>query len=103
VLAFLTSNEFGCKPFTRQQSQILRNETVLLKRGECFFYEKVRNAEVAGAKAVLIINSDNSPLQMSPMEGKEDEIKIPSFMISRTAGMHVLKTVRGGNHPCLQL
>ena len=38
-----------------------RNDIALVQRGTCFFGTKARNAEQAGAEAVIIFNQGNTP------------------------------------------
>lgn len=45
-------NRAGCKPFAETPS--VKGAVVLIPRGKCTFADKVRNAEAAGAKSVVV-------------------------------------------------
>ena len=58
-----------------------------LERGDCNFTVKVKNAQNAGAKAVVIYdNSGNNPITMG---GTDASITIPSILIKRTDGLYL--------------
>jgi len=61
-------------PFTNAAS--MAGKIVLVDRGDCFFTEKVRNAQDEGAIAVIVANNVSSG--MSPMGGSDASITIPS-------------------------
>ncbi|MEE4296350.1 MAG: S8 family serine peptidase, partial [Wenzhouxiangella sp.] len=70
----------------------------LLKRGDCFFVDKINNAEAAGAIAVIMINNvGGSPIVMGGVE----ETTIPGGMVSLTDGEEILAALRaaGGELP----
>ena len=59
-------------------------EVAVVERGECFFRDKARNAEAAGAAAVLIVDGEsNEPL--SATLGAPG-IEIPAMAVGATAG-----------------
>jgi PA domain-containing protein len=62
----------------------------LVNRGTCPFTQKVRNAQTAGASAVIVIN--NQPGDALRMDGVDPAITIPSVMVSSTHGA----TIRTG-------
>ncbi len=57
----------------------------LIDRGECFFLDKVRNAQDAGAVAVVVCNNEaGDPFPMgAPDDDDGDDIVIPAVMISQ--------------------
>jgi hypothetical protein len=56
----------------------------LIRRGDCTFVEKVKNAQNAGAIAVIMMNNvDGVPISMG---GDDLTITIPSVMISKDVG-----------------
>jgi Iap family predicted aminopeptidase len=59
-------------------------EVAVVRRGECFFRDKARNAEAAGAAAVLIVDaeSDEPPSATLGAPG----IRIPVMTVGATAG-----------------
>lgn len=63
---------------------------VVVDRGSCFFHDKVKRAEQRHASAVVIVNSDNGPLFPPHFYG-EDDVTIPSCLISRQDGNRLRK------------
>ena len=56
----------------------------IIRRGECAFVEKVKNAQDAGAIAVIMLNNvSGEPI---PMGGTDSSITIPAVMISKEYG-----------------
>lgn len=71
---------YGCT----EPDQDYTDQIVVLQRGTCYFYEKARLAESSGAKAVVIINTDNNVFIMSGLSDEEeqvDTITIPVVMV----------------------
>lgn len=66
----------------------ITNKIALIDRGDCFFVNKVYNAQLAGAKAAIIINNiPGAPFSMgSGGNGLDKLITIPSVMISQAFG-----------------
>jgi hypothetical protein len=79
-LMTLASNKFGCAAYTRQESLAINGSVVLVRRGECFFQQKVYNAQVAGAVAVVIGNHENTRFVMSVSD--QSIITIPSVLVT---------------------
>jgi hypothetical protein len=72
----------GCAAFA---PNALRNRVALINRGACPFVQKVKNAQNAGAKAVIIV--DNVPGGPPPnLGGSDPTITIPSVRISLEDG-----------------
>ena len=72
----------GCATLANP-SEIAGN-IALIERGDCFFVDKVHNAQDAGATAVIITN--NVPEGTVTMGGTNPDITIPSLMISLDDG-----------------
>lgn len=72
----------GCQTLLNPES--IRGKIAVIARGNCFFYEKVANAQAAGAIGVIITNTDTSLLSM----GGEPTtpIDIPAIMVNLTSG-----------------
>lgn len=66
----------------KESSDDFTGKIALVKRGGCFFFDKVKNAEKQGAKAVLIWN-DSSSVPFSPGYNGDDDTKLASAMIHR--------------------
>jgi hypothetical protein len=69
-------------------------------RGHCSFAEKVLHAQTAGAQALLVINSDETYLDMSL--GKEsgrqtEKYHIPSFLLPQSTGMTLMYDISRWN------
>jgi subtilisin family serine protease len=67
----------------------LSGKIALIDRGICFFVDKIRKAQAAGAIAVVMVN--NQPGAPIIMGGDADDITIPGVMISRADG-NVIKS-----------
>ncbi|WP_055443871.1 PA domain-containing protein [Lacinutrix himadriensis] len=72
--------ENGCNGFGPSAS----GKVALIRRGNCDFDIKVKNAEIAGAIAVIMMN--NVAGEPVPMGGDDTTIGIPSVMISKEDG-----------------
>jgi hypothetical protein len=72
----------GCESLIN--SSTISGKIAVVDRGECFFTEKVKNAQIAGAVAVLVVN--NNPTGLPPMGGDDATITIPSAGISQADG-----------------
>ena len=75
TMAVITEPENGCSEITNDAN----GKIALIVRGECFFTEKVINAQNAGAVAVVILNNQDGDVVMS---GDNEEITIPSAIVS---------------------
>lgn len=62
----------------------LAGRIALIDRGVCFFADKIRRAQQAGAIAVIMVN--NVAGQPIPMGGSDTDITIPGLMISQADG-----------------
>jgi hypothetical protein len=72
----------GCEPLVNGAE--VAGRIAVVDRGTCFFTEKVKNAQNAGALAVLVVN--NQPQGLPPMGGSDLTIVIPSVGISQADG-----------------
>lgn len=72
----------------------LNGKIALIFRGTCTFVTKFRNAQNAGAKAVIVVNNDNSSIFAMP--GPNNTISIPGVMISNDDGNAILNAINGG-------
>ncbi len=68
----------------------ISGKIALIERGQCDFTVKVKNAQNAGAKVVLVYQNDNSlPIIMG---GEDSTITIPAVMIARTIGNNIINS-----------
>jgi subtilisin family serine protease len=72
----------------------LSGNIALIDRGTCFFVDKIRRAQAAGAIAVVMVN--NQPGAPIIMGGDADDITIPGVMISRADGNVIKSQLAGG-------
>lgn len=73
-----TGNNLGCQALVNGAD--LLGKVALIDRGECPFVQKVFNAQQAGAIAVIVCNNNNDdPFAMG---GTNNDITIPSVMVS---------------------
>jgi hypothetical protein len=73
----------GCEPLTNGGA--IDGNVALIDRGTCAFTIKVKNAQNAGATAVII--ADNAPGQPAGLGGADPTITIPSLRITRNDGI----------------
>ena len=72
----------GCLPLGNPDQ--ISGNVALIERGTCFFTEKVRHAQDAGAIGVVITN--NEPDGVVTMAGDAEDILIPALMVSLDEG-----------------
>lgn len=88
------NNNDGCEALTNAAA--VSGRIALIVRGNCNFTVKVKNAQDAGAIAVLI---DNNAAGLPGMGGTDPTITIPSFGITQALGNNIRAqagTVTGG-------
>ncbi len=74
----ISNNSLGCDAILNAAD--VANNIVLIDRGNCTFVEKIQQAQLAGAKAVIIANNvSGNPMSMG---GTSNGINIPAIMIS---------------------
>lgn len=79
-------------PFTPGQ---FAGQAVLIRRGTCTFYEKSKNAQDAGAAAVVLYN--NSAGRFSPTVAGTPAISIPVVAVSDTEGVAINNAIASGS------
>jgi subtilisin family serine protease len=68
----------------------LAGKIALISRGTCSFSAKIRNAQAAGAVAVLMVNNVvGDPIAMG-QDGTPNQPTIPAYMLSRADGISLL-------------
>ena len=80
-----------CSEFSEATKQNIKGKIALIDRGDCYFVDKVHQAEKAGAKGVVIINNVYSPeyILIASYENATN-VNIPSCLISRRDGEHIV-------------
>ncbi|HTL18508.1 MAG TPA: S8 family serine peptidase [Patescibacteria group bacterium] len=89
-LAVVTDNgslTLGCAAFTPGS---LAGKIALISRGTCSFSTKIRDAQTAGASAVLVVNNQpGDPIEMGT-DGTPNQPTIPAYMLSQVDGAALL-------------
>lgn len=82
----------ACTPLSAANARVVRGNIALIDRGVCAFTIKVKNAQNAGAKAVMI--ADNTPaLPPAELAGVDPTITIPSARISQADGVAIKQAI----------
>ena len=81
-LELIEEDTFGCETYTED----LSDKIAFIYRGECSFYDKIYQAQLNGAKAVVIVNNEDGELFF--MTGGETAylVNIPAILISKSDG-----------------
>ncbi len=81
-----------------ENAEELAGKVAVIKRGQCMFTVKVRNAQNAGAKAVLIYNNKNKGYYYmgASKKDKAEDVSIPSYAISLRYGEQIMNAFGGG-------
>ncbi len=79
----------ACNPLANAAA--INGNIAVIERGTCFFVDKVKNAQNAGAIGVLMIN--NVPGTPIIMGGTDNTITIPAVMISKADGQAILNAL----------
>lgn len=83
----------ACVPFDANNRRAAKERIVMVFRGTCAFTVKVKNAQDAGAKAVLVVdNVVTSP--PAGLGGADPTIRIPSGRITFNDGVALLDAMR---------
>ncbi|MBT8261020.1 MAG: hypothetical protein KJN82_06880, partial [Bacteroidia bacterium] len=72
----------------------INGKIALVRRGNCTFVNKVKNAQNAGAIAVIVMN--NNPGEPIAMGGTDPTITIPAVMITQEDGDLIESTLQSG-------
>ena len=75
----------ACAPITN--INLVKDSYTLIERGTCTFYAKVRHAFEAGAKGVIVINTEKKGISIIPGgHYPTDDIDIPVVMVDKSDG-----------------
>jgi hypothetical protein len=74
----------GCEAFNAANAAAVLNNIALIRRGVCGFVIKVKNAQLAGARAVII--TDNVTASLSGLGGSDATITIPAVRVTLADG-----------------
>lgn len=81
----------GCNSLVN--SAAVNGNIALIRRRNCNFTVKVKNAQLAGARAVVIYSDDENPITMG---GSDNTITIPSIHIRRSLGLDIVAALNDG-------
>ena len=85
----------ACGPATNAAQ--LNGKIAVIKRGNCDFVLKVKNAQLAGASAVIIYNNDVTlPNTLVNMSGADATITIPAIFVTYNQGNAILAEMANG-------
>ena len=86
-LHYLPNTPYGCSPYLPSEKSILRNSYIVVKRGECTFYEKTIHAQDAGARAVIVVSDEDHLFQPAiPSENALEEVNITCLLVTKESG-----------------
>lgn len=91
-----TNSNSGCNAVTNPAA--INGKIAMVDRGGCPFVQKTRNAQAAGAVAVLVVNNTNGPLitlGINPNDPANDVV-IPTVMISSANGNSIKAQLGNG-------
>ncbi|MGG6229660.1 thrombospondin type 3 repeat-containing protein [Tenacibaculum sp. SDUM215027] len=87
--------EDGCDAITNAAE--LNGKIAVIRRGTCNFSVKAKNAQDAGAVAVIIVNNENTaPFNMAAGDGSES-VTIPAVMINQEIGDAIITKLSTGS------
>lgn len=83
-----TGSGLACTPLDATNAAAVNGKIALVDRGTCAFTVKVKNAQLAGAKAVIV--ADNAVGTPPPdLAGADDTITIPAVRITQADGVEL--------------
>lgn len=82
----------ACEPLSAANASAVRGNIALIDRGVCAFTIKVKNAQNAGAKAVMIADN-TAALPPGELAGTDPTITIPSARISQADGVAIKQAI----------
>ncbi len=81
---------FGCQPLVNGTE--VSGKIAVIDRGDCFFVDKVRHAQDAGARGVIIVHNESG---LPPdLGGSDPSIEIPSVRIGKKDGKKIKRVLR---------
>lgn len=87
-LAIATSNNGATVDGCTAIDDSMVGKIAVMRRGSCNFTDKVKNAQVAGAVAAIIVQTENAP--PFTMGGSDPTISIPSVMVEKNFGDSII-------------
>lgn len=90
ALAVVTGTTNGLSTACAALNASLSGAIALISRGECAFSQKIRNAQSAGAVAVLVANNQQGDPTAMASDGTPNQPTIPAYMVSLDTGQAIL-------------
>ncbi len=90
ALAVVTGTTNGLSTACAALNVSLSGAIALISRGECAFSQKIRNAQSAGAIAVLVANNQQGDPTAMASDGTPNQPTIPAYMVSLDTGQAIL-------------
>ncbi|WP_428743419.1 thrombospondin type 3 repeat-containing protein [Tenacibaculum sp.] len=88
------TTEDGCETITNASE--LNGKIAVIRRGSCNFSAKAKNAQDAGAIAVIVVNNATTPpFNMAAGDGA-GEVSIPAVMIGKEDGDAIITAISSG-------
>mmetsp|Transcript_231 Transcript_231/g.476 ORF Transcript_231/g.476 Transcript_231/m.476 type:complete len:685 (+) Transcript_231:162-2216(+) len=79
----------GCQVSARdKKKRVYRDSIVLVQRGVCPFIAKALNAQDAGAKGIVIVNTEENIFPIK--DPQAEKVQIPVVMVSKSHGRDIL-------------
>ena len=85
----------ACTPLNAQNTKAVNGKIALVRRGDCGFIVKVKNAQNAGAIGVIV--TDSVPGPVTGMGGVDPTITIPSLRVTQADGIEIVSSLRVRN------
>ncbi|BBB32384.1 hypothetical protein TTHT_0819 [Thermotomaculum hydrothermale] len=104
-LADYTTDDEACNPLDGID---LSGKAVLVKRGDCYFCQKIKHCQDAGAAAVIVYNSypDDDPdhggiinMDVGPSQNCPYALNIPGFFIKNSDGVALKQVLASSTSP----
>ncbi|CAI5929857.1 unnamed protein product [Closterium sp. NIES-64] len=108
VIVYLQNNKAGCTKLSKSEAfkkGVGQRPTILMvDRGDCYFSQKVWYAQLGGASAVLVADTDTESLvtMEAPVDDQDTDsyvnnITIPSALIEKATGDKIRSALSSGN------
>ena len=90
-MLFDIKNQLGCEKFNREAREdplIGESPFIMVRQGNCSFFDKVSNIENSGGHLAIIISETDEPVEgiFLSEEGLGNDITIPAVLISKKDG-----------------
>jgi PA domain len=101
VSSIVPVSGLACEPLSADAAAAIRGKVALIDRGSCAFVVKVKNAQDAGARAVIIADNVALPPGSGPVElgGEDDSITIASGRVTFEDGAAIKSAVAASRPP----